>query len=188
MRAFIKKNNTLHNQIFLLFSVLAVINISAVTIIGYNKFSSVYDEIVQEQLEQTSIELNSSIEAKYSQISMIASQVSTDEDIQNLMYQLLSQPDLASLQAQTFKRTLNRYYPYIDSILDYRFYKLDGAGLFPASQELNLIIDDQSIQRALDAEGQLIWVGQDTKSHRYSYAIKVIKLMNHSYKKVGFLC
>ena len=187
MRAFIKKNNTLHNQIFLLFSVLAVINISAVTIIGYNKFSSVYDEIVQEQLEQTSIELNSSIEAKYSQVSMIASQVSTDEDIQNLMYQLLSHPDLASIQAQTFKRTLNRYYPYIDSILDYRFYTLDGVGLYPASQELNVIIDDQSIKRALDAEGQLIWVGQDTKSHRYSYAIKVIKLMNQSYEKSGFL-
>ena len=72
MKAFIKKHNTLHNQIFLLFSVVFLIIISTVTFIGYNKFSSVYDEIVQEQLEQTSVELNSSIEAKYSQISMIA--------------------------------------------------------------------------------------------------------------------
>lgn len=187
MKAFIKKHNTLHNQIFLLFSVVSLIIISAVTFIGYNKFSSVYDEIVQQQLEQTSVELNSSIEAKYSQISMIASQVSSDEDIQNLMYQLLIQPELARLQTQTFKRTLNRYYPYVDSILDYRFYALDGKGLFPTSQELNSIIDDQSIQKALDAKGQLIWVGQDTKSHRYSYAIKVIRLMNHSYENSGFL-
>lgn len=187
MKAFIKKHNTLHNQIFLLFSVVSVIIISAVTFIGYHKFSSVYNEIVQAQLEQTSVELNNSIEAKYSQVSMIASQVSTDEDIQSLMYQMLSNPKMASFYAQHFKRTLNRYYPYVDSILDYRFYALDGAGLFPTSQELNLIIDDQSIQKALDAEGQLIWVGQDTISHRYSYAIKVIRLMNHSYENSGFL-
>ncbi len=187
MRAFIKKHNTLHNQIFLLFSVVSLIIVSAVTYIGYNKFSSVYDEIVQAQLEQTSVELISSIEAKYSQVSMIASQVSTDDDIQNLMYQLLSRPNMASLQAQTFKRTLNRYYPYVDSILDYRFYALDGTALFPASQDLNINIDDQSIQKAIDAEGQLIWVGQDTISHRYSYAIKVIRLMNHSYENSGFL-
>ncbi len=187
MKAFIKKHNTLRNQIFLLFSVVSLIIISAVTFIGYNKFSSVYDEIVQAQLEQTSVELISSIEAKYSQVSMIASQVSTDDDIQSLMYQLLKRPDMASFQAQTFKRTLNRYYPYVDSILDYRFYALDGAALFPASQELNIIIDDQSIQKALDAKGQLIWVGQDTNSHRYSYAIKVIRLMNHSYENSGFL-
>lgn len=187
MRAFIKKYNTLHNQMFLLFSVVSLVIISAVTFIGYNKFSSVYDEIVQAQLEQTSVELNSAIDAKYSQVSMIASQVSTDEDIQNLMYQLLSHPDMASLQAQTFKRTLNRYYPYVESISDYRFYALDGTGLFPASQDLTMIIDDQSIQKALDAKGQLIWVGQDSKSHRYSYAIKVIRLMNHSYENSGFL-
>ncbi|AWE07802.1 hypothetical protein DCE79_10580 [Lysinibacillus sp. 2017] len=187
MRAFIKKYNTLHNQMFLLFSVVSLVIISAVTLIGYNKFSSVYDEIVQAQLEQTSVELNSAIDAKYSQVSMIASQVSTDEDIQNLMYQLLSHPDMASLQAQTFKRTLNRYYPYVESISDYRFYALDGTGLFPASQDLTVIIDDQSIQKALDAKGQLIWVGQDSKSHRYSYAIKVIRLMNHSYENSGFL-
>ena len=187
MSALIKKYNTLQNQIFLLFSAVSVIIISAVTLIGYNKFSSVYDEIVQDQLEQTSVELNSSIEAKYSQISMIASQVSTDEDIQNLMYQMLNEPELASNYAQHFKRTLHRYYPYVDSILDYRFYALDGAGLFPTSQELNLIIDDQSVQKALNAEGQLIWVGQDTISHRYSYAIKVIRLMNHSYENSGFL-
>ena len=187
MKAFIKKHNTLHNQIFLLFSAVSVVIITAVTFIGYNKFSSVYDEIVQVQLEQTSVELNSSIEAKYSQVSMIASQVSTDEDIQNLMYQMLSKPETATYYAQNFKRTLNRYYPYVDSILDYRFYALDGAGLFPTSQELNLIIDDQSVQKALNAEGQLIWVGQDTISHRYSYAIKVIRLMNHSYEYSGFL-
>lgn len=187
MRAFIKKYNTLHNQIFLLFSLVSVISISAVTFIGYNKFSSVYNDVVQAQLEQTSVELNSTIDAKYSQVSMIASQVSTDEDIQNAMYQMLGNPEMAGLQKRTFKRTLNSYYPYVDSILDYRFYALDGTGLFPTSQELNLIIDDASIQKALDAEGQLIWVGQDTKSYRYSYAIKVIRLMNHSYENSGFL-
>lgn len=187
MRAFMKKHNTLRNQIFLLFSFVSFVAISTITFVGYNKFSSVYEEIVQAQLEQTSVELSSAMKAKYSQVSTIASQVSTDVDIQTLMYAMLQQPNVTSLHQQIFKKTLNRYYPYVDSVYDYRFYTLDGTGLYPTTSNLNTVVEERWIQKAVDAQGQLIWVGQDKKGQRYSYAIKVIRLMNYSYENSGFL-
>lgn len=155
--------------------------------IGYFKYSSVYDEIVQSQLIQTSYEVNSAIEAKYEQVSTIAAQVSTDADIQQLMTTISTTENVTNQQQQLFKRTLDRYYPYVNSISDYRFYQLDGSAIYPNVGQLQTILDESWMNTAIDAKGQLIWIGQDATSGDYSYAIKVIRLINQAYRPSGFL-
>lgn len=155
--------------------------------IGYFKYSSVYDEIVQSQLIQTSYEVNSAIEAKYEQVSTIAAQVSTDADIQQLMTTISTTENVTNQQQQLFKRTLDRYYPYVNSISDYRFYQLDGSAIYPNVGQLQTILDESWMNTAIDAKGQLIWIGQDATSSDYSYAIKVIRLINQAYRPSGFL-
>lgn len=158
-----------------------------IAFVGFSKYSTVYDEIVQTQLLQTSVEVNSAIEAKYEQISTIAAQVSTDADIQQLMFNMMEQERLTSGQAQQFRRTLNRYYPYVNSVYDYRFYQLDGNAIYPNVGDLQFIIDEIWIKKAIDANGRLVWGGQDKANNGYSYAIKTIRLINHSYINSGFL-
>lgn len=155
--------------------------------IGYFKYSSVYDEIVQSQLIQTSYEVNSAIDAKYEQVSTIAAQVATDADIQQLMTTIRTTENVTNQQQQLFKRTLDRYYPYVNSISDYRFYQLDGSAIYPKVGQLQTIIDESWMNTAIEAKGQLIWIGQDATSSDYSYAIKVIRLINHAYRPSGFL-
>lgn len=187
MKAFFKKHNTLRNQIFSLFSIVSLLTLTTITALGYNKFSSVYEDVMQSQLEQTSIEVKGSIEAKYDQVSTIASQLATDQDIQKLMTDLQFKTYATLPQRLAFKQVLNRYYPYVDSVFDYRFYTLTGEPLFPNTSPLESIIPNDWTQKALDSQGKLIWVGQDTNSERYSYAIKVVRLMNHSFVNSGFL-
>lgn len=183
-----KKYNTLRNQIILLFSIVSFIIVLTITAFGYNKFSTIYDDIMQSQLEQTSIELNSAMEAKYAQINSIASQVTTDEDIEKLTYELnQSEGAITKQQEKQFKKVLRRYYPYVTTIYDYRFYKNDGTPLFPVEKSLQNDIDADWIEKAEQAQGKLIWVGQDSNSTRYSYAIKLIRSMNHSFVSSGYL-
>ncbi|MER2191301.1 MAG: sensor histidine kinase [Solibacillus sp.] len=171
----------------MLFSFVSIIAITMIACIGYFKYSSVYDEIVQSQLIQTSYEVNSAIEAKYEQVSTIAAQVSTDADIQQLMTTISTTENVTNQQQQLFKRTLDRYYPYVNSISDYRFYQLDGSAIYPNVGQLQTILDESWMNTAIDAKGQLIWIGQDATSSDYSYAIKVIRLINQAYRPSGFL-
>ncbi|MER1985920.1 MAG: sensor histidine kinase [Solibacillus sp.] len=171
----------------MLFSFVSIIAITMIACIGYFKYSSVYDEIVQSQLIQTSYEVNSAIEAKYEQVSTIAAQVSTDADIQQLMTTISTTENVTNQQQQLFKRTLDRYYPYVNSISDYRFYQLDGSAIYPNVGQLQTILDESWMNTAIDAKGQLIWIGQDATSGDYSYAIKVIRLINQAYRPSGFL-
>ncbi|MBQ0138845.1 MAG: sensor histidine kinase [Kurthia sp.] len=188
MKSFWRKYNTLRNQIFLLFSLVSIVIVVAITSFGYNKFIKVYDTIIQSQLEQTSVELNRAMEAKYEQINSIASQVATDEDIQKLMFDLQQGPPTVSMeQQQQFKKVLRRYYPYVTTIYDYRFYTMQGRPVFPSSTSLQHAISPQWITKAGEANGKLIWIGQDSQNMRYSYAIKTIRSMNHSFKATGFL-
>lgn len=187
MRTFFKQFNSLRHQIFLLFSFVSVLAITLMAFVGYFKYSSVYDEVVQTQLIQTSHEVNSAIEAKYEQISTIAAQVATDADIQQLMHEIMQTEKLTNRQQQIFKRTLHRYYPYVNSIYDYRFYQLDGDAIYPNASNLQSILEESWMTKALDAKGQLIWAGQDAASSSYSYAIKAIRLLNYSYQNSGFL-
>lgn len=183
----IRKYNSLRHQIFLLFSFVAIIAITMIACIGYFKYSSVYDEIVQSQLIQTSHEVNSAIDAKYEQVSTIAAQVATDADIQQLMTTISTTENVTNQQQQLFKRTLDRYYPYVNSISDYRFYQLDGSAIYPNVGQLQTILDESWMNTAIEAKGQLIWIGQDATSSDYSYAIKVIRVINQAYRPSGFL-
>lgn len=188
LKTFWRKYNTLRNQIFLLFSLVSIVLVLAITLIGYNKFVNVYDSIIQSQMEQTSIELNSAMEAKYAQINSIASQVATDEDIQHLIFDLQQQENMIPIEEQQqFKKVLRRYYPYVTTIYDYRFYSLTGEPLFPLSSTLQNDISQQWITKAEQAQGKLIWIGQDLQNKRYSYAIKVIRSMEHSFQPIGYV-
>ncbi|MER2107197.1 MAG: sensor histidine kinase [Solibacillus sp.] len=171
----------------MLFSFVAIIAITMIACIGYFKYSSVYDEIVQSQLIQTSHEVNSAIDAKYEQVSTIAAQVATDADIQQLMTTISTTENVTNQQQQLFKRTLDRYYPYVNSISDYRFYQLDGSAIYPNVGQLQTILDESWMNTAIEAKGQLIWIGQDATSSDYSYAIKVIRVINQAYRPSGFL-
>lgn len=188
LKVFWRKYNTLRNQIFLLFSLVSFIIVVAISTFSYNKFIAVYDTIIQSQLEQTSIELNSAMEARYKQINSIASQVSTDEDIQSLLFDLQQNPAAISLEQQSqFKRVLRRYYPYVPTIYDYRFYSMQGTPLFPTATSLQQTFSQQWITKATEANGKLVWIGQDTQNTRYSYAMKTVRSMNHSFQPIGFL-
>lgn len=188
MTAFFKKHNTLRNQISLFFSLVSIIIVITITAFGYNKFSSIYEDIIQTQLEQTSVELNNGMEAKYAQISSIASQVVTDEDIQKLTFDLRNiEGEITPDQQQQFKKVLRRYYPYVTTIYDYRFYTLSGTPLFPVANSLQNEVTTQWISKAQKAQGRLVWLGQDSQNPRYSYAIKLMRSMNHAFEPTGFL-
>lgn len=187
MLAFLKKYNTLRNQIFLIFSVVSLLVIVIITAVSYIKFSSFYKDALERQLVQTSIEVNSAIDAKYNQISTIAAQLVTDEDIQKVMYDLQEQKTTPEAQHKMFKRVLQRYYPYVDSIYDYRFYRLNGEAIYPRGNALQRIVTDEAIRQARQVQGKLVWINSPNDRNRFSYALKVIRLIDHNYSYSGIL-
>lgn len=187
MKRFLAKNNTLRNQIFMVISLVSVFTIICISALGYIKFSTFYKDSLDTQLTQTSIEVNGAIDSKYQQVSTIASQVSTDNDIQKMMFRAQSKDSMTSNEQKKFKQILGRYYPYVDSIFDYRFYTLDGNAIYPTGKNIQTFISQEWTEQAIAAKGKLVWLGIDSKSNYYSYALKVIRLVEHNYSYSGFL-
>lgn len=186
MNAFFKKYNTLRNQIFIFFSVIFIVAIVSMTLISYMKFSSFYQQSLDKQLMQTSIEVNSAIDAKYNQLNTIAAQLATDDDVQKIMYDLVR--DRKQVDAgTTFKHILSRYYPYVDYIYDYRFYTLNGAAIYPHENTLQQMLSEETIRQARLMEGKLLLLNTPSKNDQFSYAVKVIRLIDHGYRASGIL-
>ncbi|UTI42062.1 sensor histidine kinase [Niallia sp. RD1] len=184
----LRKWNTLRNQILFVFlSVMLVVLLFVSTLI-FNQVSSLLKNNAEKQIQQVAVEANGRIETLYEQLNMASKLAATNDKVQKLLTKEYEQKNVTFYEKQELMGTVNTITANSDGIFSFQ--------LFTSNQKRILPLDDANIMTGLDAswvekadqaKGSLVWIGEDPNDSNYFLAIRRVNLINRSFTNGGYL-
>jgi len=119
---------------------------------------------------------------------MLTNQVVTNETVQTLLQNIMNGEQVGFQQPQSLMKVVNTFQAYSNGIQSFELYTADRDRLFPLDEEdLDARINPSWIEKADQAKGQLIWIGDDLKYPNSFLAIRRVSLMNQWFSGGGYL-
>ncbi|WP_335444910.1 sensor histidine kinase [Neobacillus drentensis] len=188
MFSLLHKWNTLRNQILVVFLVVMAIVLLIVGVLTFNRVSALLKHNAEKQINQTAVEANGRLESLYKQISTASKLVMTNDNIQKTLTKGYEGKVITFTERQQLESTVNTIQANTDGIFSFELYTNNLTRLMPLD-DTNLIsrIDGRWIQEANEANGRLIWIGDDPNNSDNILALRRVNLMGHDYANGGYL-
>ncbi|WP_018931715.1 sensor histidine kinase [Gracilibacillus lacisalsi] len=188
MWSYLKKWNTLRNQLLVVYLVVMFIVLFIVSTITYVLVEGLLQSNAEEQIRQTAMESSGRYDSLFEQLNMVTKQVLTNEELQGVLLQE-SEGDITSFNdRQSLMSTTNLIQANADGIYSIEIYNNDFQRIIPIDSTLLLDrIDPQGIIRANEAGGKLIWMGEDPLDYNYFLVGRKINLMDDDFDNGGYI-
>ncbi|WP_163183619.1 sensor histidine kinase [Neobacillus sedimentimangrovi] len=184
----LQKWNTLRNQILVVFLTVMLIVLVIVSFITFNRVSALLKNNAEKQIYQTAVEANGRLESLYKQISTSSKLVMTNDSIQRTLKKANQGYSIPFSERQQLERIINTIQANTDGIFSFEIYKDTKNRLIPLDDtNLVTIIDKKWIKQADDANGRLVWIGDDPRNSDNILALRRINLFNRGFESGGYL-
>ncbi|WP_456274666.1 sensor histidine kinase [Bacillus sp. AK031] len=183
-----KKWNTLRNQILVVFLVVMAAVLLIVSILTYNKVSTLLKNNAEKQIYQTALEANGRLESLYKQISTASKLVMTNYNIQRVLTSAYEGNTISFAERQQLDGIVNTIQANTEGIFAFELYTNDMNRLLPLDDSsLVSRIDKKWIIQADKANGGLIWIGEDPNNSDNLLALRQVNLIGQGYARGGYL-
>jgi two-component system, sensor histidine kinase YesM len=188
MFAKLHKWNTLRNQILVVFLVVMLIVLAIVSLITFNRVSTLLKNNAEKQIHQTAVEANGRLESLYKQISTSSKLVMTNDAIQRTLTKASQGENISFAERQQLEGIVTTIQANTDGIFSFELYTDTMDRLIPLD-DTNLLtrIDSNWIQQADYANGSLVWIGDDPRNSDNILAIRQVNLLNRGFENGGYL-
>jgi len=182
------KWNTLRNQILVVFLVVMAIVLLIVGILTFKQVSTLLKNNAEKQINQTAVEANGRLETLYKQISTATKLVMTNDNIQRVLTKGYEGKPVSFAERQQLKGIVNTIQANTDGIFSFELYTNDMIRLLPLDDtNLTTRIDGKWINQANEANGRLVWIGDDPRNSDNILALRRVNLIGRDYAKGGYL-
>ena len=188
MFARLHKWNTLRNQILVVFLVVMLIVLAIVSLITFNRVSTLLKNNAEKQIHQTAVEANGRLESLYKQISTSSKLVMTNDAIQRTLTKASQGENISFAERQQLDGIVTTIQANTDGIFSFELYTDTMDRLIPLD-DTNLLtrIDSNWIQQADYANGSLVWIGDDPRNSDNILVLRRVNLLNHGFENGGYL-
>ncbi|MGI8384888.1 sensor histidine kinase [Robertmurraya sp. P23] len=182
------KWNTLRNQILVVFLVVIAIVLLIVGALTYNQVSAMLKNNANKQIHQTATEANGRLESLYKQISTASKLVMTNGNIQRVLTDAYEGQEVGFSERQQLEGIVNIIQANSEGIFSFELYTSNMKRLLPLDDKsLMTRIDEKWIHRANQANGRLVWIGDDPSNSDNILALRRVNLMGRDYANGGYL-
>lgn len=184
----LKKWNTLRNQILFIFLLVMVIVLLIVSLLTLGQVSALLQNNAETQIQQVAIEANGRIESLYEQINMNSKLVITDEGVQRILTDVHDGKQVSFSDRQQLMGHINRIIGNTDGIFSFQLFSEKRQRVLPLDDdELINRVGRKWIEKANQARGRIVWIGEDPNDKNYYLAIRRVNLMERQYRNGGYL-
>ncbi|WP_453991320.1 sensor histidine kinase [Bacillus nitroreducens] len=184
----LRKWNTLRNQILFIFLFVMIIVLVIVGLLTLNEVSTLLKSNAEKQINQVAVETNARFESLFEQINMSSKLVITDEEVQHILTKIYDGKEISFQERQQLMGSVNRILGNSDGIFSYQIFSKQQHRVIPLDEGLlKDRINPRWIQKADQAKGRLVWVGDDPQDKNNFLAIRRISLIDRTYKNGGYL-
>nr|TXF82795.1 sensor histidine kinase [Alkalicoccus halolimnae] len=165
-----------------------VIVLLVVGALTFNLVTEIIKDNAQTQIEQTALQSLGRIDSQYETIEMITSQIATNPSVQSLLIQEETGGEAGFAARQSMNEVINGYQAYVTGLTSFELYFTDDRRLFPLS-ELPLFarVPPEWIDSAQEADGRMIWAGEDPLDDGSFLTINQINLIEEDFRAGGYL-
>lgn len=182
------KWNTLRNQILVVFLVVMAIVLLIVGILTFKQVSTLLKNNAEKQINQTAVEANGRLETLYKQISTASKLVMTNDNTQRILTKGYEGKPVSFAERQQLKGIVNTIQANTDGIFSFELYTNEMIRLLPLDDtNLTTRIDGKWINQANEANGRLVWIGDDPHNSDNILALRRVNLIGRDYAKGGYL-
>ncbi|QGH36515.1 HAMP domain-containing protein [Gracilibacillus salitolerans] len=188
MLRYLKRWNTLRNQLLVVYLFVMFIVLFIVSAITYILVENLLQNNAEEQIRQTAMESSGRYDSLFEQLNMVTKQVLTNEELQDVLLQE-SKGEITSFNdRQSLMSTTNLIQANADGIYSIEIYNKNFQRIIPIDTTLLLDrIDPHWIIRANEAGGKLIWFGEDPLDYNYFLVGRKINLMDADFNYGGYI-
>ncbi|RFB15345.1 sensor histidine kinase [Bacillus sp. HNG] len=184
----LKKWNTLRNQILFIFLFVMIIVLLIVGLLTLRQVSTLLKNNAEKQIHQVAIEANGRIDSLYEQINMSSKLVITDERVQEILTKIYDGKEISFHDRQQLMGQVNRIMGNTDGIFSFQIFSKEQQRVIPLDEDLlKNRIDKKWVEKANDAKGGLVWIGDDPQDKNNFLAIRRVSLIERKYKNGGYL-
>ncbi|SHM68061.1 sensor histidine kinase [Gracilibacillus kekensis] len=185
---YIKKWNTLRNQLLVVYLIVMFIVLFIVSTITYILVEDLLQGNAEDQIKQTVIESSGRYDSLFEQLNMVTKQVLTNEEVQEALL-MESRGEITSFNnRQSLMSTTNLIQANADGIYSIEIYNDEYKRIIPIDSTILLDrIDPQWIIRANEQGGRLIWLGEDPLDQNYFLVGRQINLIDDNFKHGGYI-
>ncbi|WP_117168739.1 sensor histidine kinase [Paraliobacillus sediminis] len=185
---FLKRWNTLRNQILIVYLIVMLLVLITVGILTYKQVSVMLRNNAEEQIKQTVIEASGRFDSLFEQLNMSTKQVSSNTDLQDVLLSELRGELVSFNERQELIRITNRLQANADGIYNLELYNRDFEKVIPLSVEtVNDQIDRRWLRQADIAKGSLVWIGEDPNNETFFITVRRVNLMDNYFERGGYL-
>lgn len=180
--------NTLRNQILVVFLVVMAVVLLIVSLLTFNRVSTLLKDNADKQIKQTAVEANGRLESLYKQISTASKLVMTNYNIQRVLTKGYEGEEISFSERQQIDGIVNTIQANTDGIFSFELYTDDLNRLLPLDNaSLFSRIDSKWIRQANRENGGLVWIGDDPRNSDNILALRRVNLMSQGYANGGYL-
>lgn len=182
------KWNSLRNQILVVFLVVMLIVLSIVSLITFNRVSTLLKNNAEKQIHQTAVEANGRLESLYKQISTSSKLVMTNDAIQRTLTKANQGETISFAERQQLEGIVTTMQATTNGIFSFELYTDTMNRLVPID-DTNLVtrLDGKWIKQADKANGRLVWIGDDPSNSDNILALRRVNLINRGFEDGGYL-
>jgi two-component system, sensor histidine kinase YesM len=183
-----KKWNTLRNQLLFVYIFVTIIVLLIVSLLTINQVSSLLKKNAENQIQQVLIEANGRLESLYEQISLASKLVLTNSEVQRILTRLDDGKEVSFREKQQLMSHVNMITANSDGIFSFQLFSNEMQRVLPLDEDsLMNRIDNRWIEKAEQAKGSLVWIGEDPSDKNYFLAIRRVNLIEREYRNGGYL-
>ncbi|MCG6794180.1 sensor histidine kinase [Geobacillus sp. YHL] len=189
MLSYLKKWNTLRNQILVVFLFVMVIVLSLVSMITLKQVSLLIRNNAENQIKQTAIEASGRIDSLFEQLNTATKFVMTNQEVQRLFERIHAGEKVTFPELQRLKSVVNNIQANSEGIYSVELYTEDLKQVFPLDSSMKMFqrLNVKWIYEADRAKGRLVWIGEDPRNPQFYLAIRRITLMERHFANGGYL-
>ncbi len=185
---YLKKWNTLRNQLLVVYLFVMFIVLFFVSTITYILVEDLLQNNAEDQIKQTALESSGRYDSLFEQLNMVTKQVITNEEVQEALLRERKGEMTSFNDRQSLMSTANLIQANADGIYSIEIYNHDYQRIIPIdSTTLLKRIDPRLIIRANEAGGRLIWLGEDPLDENYFLVGRQINLIDANFRQGGYI-
>ncbi len=178
----------MRNQILVVFLIVMAIVLLIVGSLTFKQVSNMLKNNGEKQIQQTAIEANGRLESLYEQVNTASKLVMTNDKIQDILSNTYLGKKVTFAELQQARSNVNTLQANTEGIFSFEFYSTKLGRLLPNDDtRLTTRIGTKWIQQAEEANGRLVWIGEDPRNSDYILAVRRVNLMSHDYANGGYL-
>jgi two-component system, sensor histidine kinase YesM len=184
----LKKWNTLRNQILFVFLLVMIIVLLIVSLLTLRQVSSMLKNNAEKQIQQVAIESNGRIDSLFEQINMSSKLIISNEEVQRVLTDVYDGKEISFRERQQLMGHVNRMMGNMEGIFSFQLFSNKQNRVLPLDEDsLMNRIDKKWIDKANQAKGRLVWIGDDPNDKNNFLAIRRVSLMERQFKNGGYL-